>query len=156
MKSNPTSYLVYLCASFFIFTSVVLGNNEFDAYRLIQFEQAGKLLGSQSALVNFPAVHYTDNMYWNVAVVHLNDIVDGLIEKILNSKPFGVLIILPTEESKMNEGVKKLWIDVQNVLSSNYLNIPIFFSFENEENMALYKKLEQSALNNKGNTQKWK
>lgn len=91
-----------------------------------------------------------------MAVVHLNDIVDGLIEKILNSKPFGVLIILPTEESKMNEGVKKLWIDVQNVLSSNYLNIPIFFSFENEENMALYKKLEQSALNNKGNTQKWK
>lgn len=51
-------------------------------------------------------------MYRNVAVVHLNDIVDGLIEKILNSKPFGVLIILPTEESKMNEGVKKLWVDV--------------------------------------------
>jgi len=85
-------------------------------------------------------------------VVHLNDLVDGLIEKILNSKPFGVLIILPTEESKMNEGVKKLWLDVQAVLSSNYLNIPIFFSFENEETMSLYKKLALSAEANKGST----
>ena len=85
-------------------------------------------------------------------MVHLNDLVDGLIEKILNSKPFGVLIILPTEESKMNEGVKKLWLDVQAVLSSNYLNIPIFFSFENEETMSLYKKLALSAEANKGST----
>lgn len=62
--------------------------------------------GSQSALLNFPAVHFSDNVYRNVAVIHLSDMFEGVIEQIINSKPFGLLIILPESDAKMSVGIR--------------------------------------------------
>jgi hypothetical protein len=81
-----------------LFTSCVLGATEFDTYRLLQLEEHGRINGSQSSLLNFPAVHFTDNVYRNVAVIHLRDLYDGVIEKIINTKPFGLLILLPESD----------------------------------------------------------
>jgi len=48
-------------------------------------------------------------VYRNVAVIHLNDIFEGAIEKIINAKPFGLLVILPESDKEMKEGVRGLW-----------------------------------------------
>lgn len=55
--------------------------------------------------MNFPAVHFTDNVYRNVAMIHLNDLVEGVIEKILNAKPFGLLIVLPEDDSQLSSKI---------------------------------------------------
>ena len=50
--------------------------------------------------MNFPAVHYSDKVFRNVAVVHLLDLVDGLIDDILTQWPLGVVFIVPEQESE--------------------------------------------------------
>lgn len=64
----------------------------------------------------------------------------------LNKKPLGVLFLLPdVAESELDQKVKKTWISIQDVLSTNKINIPIYFAFENKENMILFRELESKA-----------
>lgn len=80
--------------------------------------------------------------------------VEGVIEKIINSKPFGLLIILPENDKQMSEGVRKLWKDTQAILAGNAFRIPIFFSQENKENLELYKNLLTVSQSNQANKEK--
>lgn len=129
-----------------LFATSAFAAQEFDAYRLIQFSEDGNLFGSQSATINFPAVHFSDSVYRNVAVIHLNDFVEGVIEDIINSKPLGLVILLPeTDDSKLNAETRTLWNEAQGTLSTNQLNIPIFFSEETAESKKLYTDLKREA-----------
>jgi len=79
-------------------------------------------------------------------VIHLNDFVEGVIEDIINSKPLGLVVLLPdVDDSKLNAETKALWNEAQGTLSSNQLNIPIFFSEETPESKKLYVDLKREA-----------
>ena len=87
---------VQLAACIIFLTNCVLAGHEFDAFRLIQLSKDGELFGSQSAAVSFPAVHYSDQVFRNVAVIHIKDLTKGLVSQILASKPIGIVFILPS------------------------------------------------------------
>jgi hypothetical protein len=54
----------------------------------------------------------------------------------------------------MSEGIRKLWSQTQDTLSSNPFRIPIFFSIESTENLELYNKLKEVAVSNRANLEK--
>ena len=77
-------------------------------------------------------------------MLRLEDItLESLIE-FLNSKPLGVLLMLPSISQKdIEPELQQLWISIQETISSNKINIPIYFTIENEEKLKLYHELEE-------------
>lgn len=59
-----------------------------------------------------------------------------------------VLFILPSEfelERRQTTPNFKLWEDIQLLLTSQSIDIPVYFSFESKELLALYKELKDQA-----------
>lgn len=69
---------------------------EFDAYRLIQYTTAeGSDYGSLSNSVNFAAAHFAGDIFRKVAVIHFNELVPDVLNRIFEKNPLSLLIILP-------------------------------------------------------------
>ena len=92
--------------------------------------------------MNFPAVHYSDKVFRNVAVVHVVDLVEGLLDEILNQKPLGLLFIVPENESEKASALQELM--------DYYLNMPVYFLKETEDLKEIYGKLKSQVIGNKG------
>lgn len=63
---------------------------------------------------------------------------------ILNSKPIGILMLLPNvTQGKLDDKIRKVWAEIQEALSSHKLNIPIYFTFEDEKKLEVYENLKK-------------
>lgn len=61
----------------------------------------------------------------------------------MNSKPLGLLLILPNVAQKdLTSKVEKVWNQLQEVLATHKLNIPIYFTFEDFEKSKMYDDLK--------------
>jgi hypothetical protein len=77
-------------------------------------------------------------------MLRLEDITLDSLVGYINSNPLGVLLMLPNVPQKdISVELEKLWITVQDTLSTHKINIPIYFTVETEESMQLYNELEQ-------------
>ena len=77
-------------------------------------------------------------------MLRLEDITLERLVDILNSKPLGVLLMLPNIPQKdLSEDLESLWNSIQETLTAHKINIPIFFTVEDEDKLQLYKELEQ-------------
>lgn len=62
---------------------------------------------------------------------------------VLNSKPLGLLMILPqTAQKDLSDKVTDTWNKIQDALATHRLNIPIYFTFEDEDKLNLYEDLK--------------
>lgn len=82
-------------------------------------------------------------------MLRLEEITLDSLVALLNSKPLGVLLMLPNiAQRDISADLEKLWISIQETLSSHKINIPIFFTVENEQKLQLYKELEDYRVKN--------
>lgn len=61
----------------------------------------------------------------------------------LNSKPLGLLMILPNIAQKdLSTKLADTWNKIQETLAAHRLNIPVFFTFEDEDKLHVYEDLK--------------
>ena len=130
---------------------VAMASIEFDAQRLIQYTTSeGETFGSLSSTLNFAASHYTGDIFRKVALIHFNELIlssdPNFISKVFSKNPLSILFILPRDfESAGSTPNMKLWEDVQMQLTGQAIDIPVYFSFETEDLVELYKTLRDQA-----------
>lgn len=130
-----------------ILLQTALALPEFEAYRLVAFEQNGKLQGSKISSFNLVGTHFSADLLRKLAVIHFSDVTDENINAILNKKPSGLLIILPKERFESKEG--EFWRAVSENLVNKAAQIPVYFCDENDTVMQFYEKSKSSITGEK-------
>lgn len=76
--------------------------------------------------------------------MRLEDITLDKLVEVLNSKPLGLLLILPNVAQKdIGSKLEKMWVEIQETLATHRLNIPIYFTQEDSDKIELYNELRQ-------------
>lgn len=125
---------------------------------MIQYTTSeGETFGSLSNSLNFAAAHYSGDIFRKVVLLHFNDALrfesHATITQIFAKSPMSVLFILPSEFEVARRQTTpnfKIWEDIQLLLTSQSIDIPVYFSFESKELIALYKELKDQAAAGSG------
>ena len=95
-----TIIVVITCLSFI---QTAFAAYEFDIYRLVALEQGGKPLGSKVSSFTLVGTHFSGDLLRKLALIHFSEVTAENINDLLSKKPSGLLLILPTDQSEVDE-----------------------------------------------------
>jgi len=134
-----------------IFLQAALALPEFEAYRLVAYEQNGKLQGSKIGSFNLVGTHFSADLLRKLAVIHFSEVSDENINTILGKKPSGLLVILPKERFEGKES--QFWTAISENLVSKASQIPVYFCEDNDTIMQFYEKSKSAVTGEKPSRQ---
>ena len=115
---------------------------EIKVYRLIQYQQEEKLIGSQYTSLNYVGSHYKGDLLRKIVVLKLIEMSSlEELKSYINSNCNAVLIILSKPE-RMTAKLLDLLNQIQMFLIQETFFIPIYFSYESDELNEIYDELK--------------
>jgi len=139
--SNELSSIV----KFFLFFALIASftaYQEIKVYRLIQYESAETVYGSQYTSLNYIGTHYKGDLLRKIALIKFSDITSiEELKKYITSNANALILILPKVDS-LTSNMRELLVDTQKFLVEQTLFIPVYFTEENVEINDIYNELE--------------
>jgi hypothetical protein len=125
-----------------IFLSIVGRTNgvqEFQAYRMQQFDLHGNPHGCRSAYINMEARPAKSRMLGRrCVVIRLAELTMEKFRELSVSGAGAVVVLLPTDLSDVSQEMIQSWMELEQGLLEEPINIPVYFIYEDSNARKVY------------------
>ncbi|XP_070210935.1 BOS complex subunit NCLN-like [Littorina saxatilis] len=143
-NSFPLSFLFFVPIIILISpVSPVYAAQEFNVYRMQQFDLQGSSYGCKNALVNMEARPIDSKMLTRRCVVaRLRDVTMPKFRDLVTNNAGALLVLLPQDLSKLSAEEREHLQSLERDLMQEETSLPVYFSPETEELQEIYQDLE--------------
>ena len=116
---------------------------EFKAYRMIQYDLYGQSYGSRQAFVSSEVRSWSNaNLNRKSALIRLEKLTIERFRSLISKGINSLFVIIPSTNSSWNDEQKSEICDLESILLSESVSIPIYFLPETTQINDLYKSIE--------------
>eukprot|EP00794_Sanderia_malayensis_P009824 gene9824-10832_t len=148
LRGLPTPICLLLFVPIVLLTSSispVYGMQEFPVFRMQQYDLHGTRYGSRSAVVNLEARPLSsNNLARRCAVAKMSEISVDKVKTGIDEGLSALLILLPKKFPELSEEDKIYYQQLEVQFLETEVPIPIYFAYETEDLLDLYKKITAS------------
>jgi hypothetical protein len=116
---------------------------EFKAYRMVQYDLYGQAYGSRQAFVSSEVrLWSTENLNRKAALIRLEKLTIERFRSLLTKGINSLFIVIPSPTTQWTDEKKSQICDLETILLSESVSIPIYFLPETQQTNDLYKSIE--------------
>jgi hypothetical protein len=148
--SFPLSFLFFI-PLFVLISPITTASaaHDFAVFRMQQYDLQGVTHGCRSALVNVEAQPVGASSYLRKCVVaKIKELTIDKVKDAVQQNAGGLLVVVPQELDKLSDPEKEHLVDLEQDLLEEETQLPIYFTEETSELMALYQDISNAVNSN--------